>query len=53
MSDISSIASTLAATATTGAITNSVLNQVSSLEVDQVNRLFAQLGIGQNVNTYA
>ena len=51
--DVNSIASGLASTATTGAVGTAVLKSVQNLEADVVNRLFAQLGIGQNVNTYA
>ncbi|MDQ6931144.1 MAG: hypothetical protein M3126_10840 [Candidatus Eremiobacteraeota bacterium] len=51
--DISSIASGLAAASTAASIDTSVLKSVDNLAQDQVSRLFANLGLGQNVNTYA
>lgn len=51
--DISSIAAGLAEATTTSGIQTSVLKSVQGLEENQVARLFANLGIGQNVDTYA
>ena len=53
MESISSVAAGLGAAYTGGEIANSVLKSVQNLEADQVARLFASFGLGQNVNTYA
>ena len=51
--EVSSIASGLASLDTGSAVANSVLSTVNSLESDLVNRLFASLGVGTNINTLA
>ena len=51
--DVSSIASSLDAGTIQSSISISLINQVNSLQENEVQRLFATLGIGQNVNTYA
>ncbi len=51
--DISSVATGLAAGASTDAVGTGILKSVQNLEGNVVNRLFAQIGIGQNVDTYA
>ncbi|MFN2528949.1 MAG: hypothetical protein ABR584_09575 [Candidatus Baltobacteraceae bacterium] len=53
MSDIQSIAAGLAQASTTASVSTSVLKSVQNIEQDQVARLFANLGIGRNVDTYA
>ena len=53
MSDIASIASGLSQASVASSVNTSVLKSVQNLEQDQVARLFANLGIGQNVDTYA
>ena len=53
MSDISAIAAGLSQASTTTSISTSVLKSVQGLAEDQVARLFANIGIGQNVDTYA
>ena len=54
MDSLSSIASGLqASTPISQTIGNAVLNNVQNLAQDQVDRLFATLGVGQNVNGHA
>lgn|GEM_PF-5994405 len=53
MSDIQSIAAGLSQASITGSLSASVLKSVQNIEQDQVARLFANLGIGRNVDTYA
>lgn len=51
--DVASVATGLAQAQVSGGVDASVLKSVENLAADQVDRLFATLGIGTNVNTYA
>ena len=51
--DVASIATGLAQADVSAGVETSVLRSVENLAMDQTARLFAQLGIGQNVDTYA
>ena len=51
--DVASIATGLSQAQVSGSVDASVLKAVQNLAVDQVDRLFATLGLGTNVDTYA